>query len=65
MTDKNFVISGTAIKSCAQGPLKLPTRKFYNAGYFHDTQYQHEVANHYRDFKLRRRIRQRRSRVNL
>lgn len=65
MADTNLLISGVSIKSSAQRPLKLSTRKFYNAVYFHDNQYHHEVANHYRDFKLRRRIRQRRIKMNL
>lgn len=67
MSHKNFLISGKAIEASAQSVVKLPVRKFYNKEYFHEiNEYQHEVANHYRDFKLRRRIRRkRRSKVNL
>ena len=65
MTDKQFVISGCGIKARAPVLKQLPTRKYYDAVYFHDNQYRHEVANHYRDFQLQRRIRHRRRRINL
>ncbi|XP_058978276.1 uncharacterized protein LOC101897729 [Musca domestica] len=64
MTYDQFIVTGKAIRpSAPQHSIQLPTRKHYNASYFHDNRYRHEVANHYRDFKMRPRLRRRKRNV--
>lgn len=56
---QELLVSGVAIRPSNLRPIYVPTRKYYHASYFHDDRYRHEIANHYRDFKMRPRLRRR------